>query len=384
MAAEAYLESFDDVSTWAAEVLEGSMRTEIELRFDGRDFYGRDGRAMRPIFEDAIVDARRIALSRPELTFEVRRRHIEMQELREMVAMGRGELPNTIVVVSDFPPELMKESKDVGGYNAARKQTMLRILAMQPGGSLRMFTQTLDKSDRQGLEAVYRSLGFQPQSGELLGQRMHVQLNAEDQAYLVDRLTGIYDRTMAAQYGGTWYAGRENAERVNTYDFVRSQKDLIDEFVMVKLRDPAHAEAIRYDFAALMEKRFRNRYRLDAVRGLVQATFGRPSLYREMQTAGQEARSAGKTFSGCGATVRATGGATSSEGQAPSTEGDMQDTGYGNKEESKKLPATIRCINCKEKVPSKEVVKPKTWCCPKCKYEIDICTGKVLCSGNKK
>ena len=41
----------------------------------------------------------------------------------------------------------------------------------------------------------------------------------------------------------------------------------------------------------------------------------------------------------------------------------------------------IRCINCHKFVAKREVVKPKSWCCPKCKYEVDICSGKVLNGG---
>ncbi|HSX23881.1 MAG TPA: hypothetical protein VLE74_02160 [Candidatus Saccharimonadales bacterium] len=38
----------------------------------------------------------------------------------------------------------------------------------------------------------------------------------------------------------------------------------------------------------------------------------------------------------------------------------------------------IRCIKCRETVNKKDVVKEKSWRCPHCKYEVDICDGKVL------
>ena len=41
----------------------------------------------------------------------------------------------------------------------------------------------------------------------------------------------------------------------------------------------------------------------------------------------------------------------------------------------------IKCINCRKVVSKKEVVKPKSWCCPLCKYEVDVCSGKVLNGG---
>ena len=38
----------------------------------------------------------------------------------------------------------------------------------------------------------------------------------------------------------------------------------------------------------------------------------------------------------------------------------------------------INCIKCREPVNKKDVVKEKSWRCPHCKYEVDICDGKVL------
>ncbi len=38
----------------------------------------------------------------------------------------------------------------------------------------------------------------------------------------------------------------------------------------------------------------------------------------------------------------------------------------------------IKCIKCREQVDKKDVVKAKSWCCPKCKYEVDICNGREI------
>jgi hypothetical protein len=380
-AAEAYLKHYDDAATWVAEALDGAMRNDPEFSFNGHDYIGRDGRSMKAFIEKGVIDARRITLSRPELAFEVRRRLAELEEFKELVAMGRGELPNTMIVVSDHPSELMDIDHDVGGYSGKRKHTWLRVLAIKPDGKMVMYNQSLDQSDRDGLEAIYGALGFEAEPGELLGQRMHLEFDSDDQQFLINRLTGVYDRMLAAKYGGQWFAGRQDSDRINTLDYVKTQYDLVDAFARLKMTDFQAAEAMRYEFAAAMEKRFRERNIINPTRAVLRAVGN--DIYREMYNAGQEARQAGKSFSGCGVTVK-TGSSPGGDSQASSTEGDLADAGYGNKEESKKLPATIRCINCKEKVPSKEVVKPKTWCCPKCKYEVDVCTGKVLCSGYKK
>jgi hypothetical protein len=42
----------------------------------------------------------------------------------------------------------------------------------------------------------------------------------------------------------------------------------------------------------------------------------------------------------------------------------------------------IRCFKCRKIVDKKDVVKEKTWYCPKCEYEVDICTGEVKNEGH--
>src|SRR5690606_34211814 len=121
-------------------------------------------------------------------SYELRRRYIEKQEYLEMLEMMRGDRLNTMVVISDFPPELMNATKDVGGYNVTRKQTMLRVLTKNPDGSLSMYSQSLDGSDRRALESIYYELGYAPEQGELLGQRMHVNVSPDQQKVLIDRL----------------------------------------------------------------------------------------------------------------------------------------------------------------------------------------------------
>ena len=112
-----------DTTTWSAETLNGNMRTGFEFSFDGQELYGEDGGAYTEIFDDAVQEAEIIAQQNPSLLFELRRRLIERGELEDMKAMGQGELhtadgetANTMVIVSDFPPELMDSTEDVGGH----------------------------------------------------------------------------------------------------------------------------------------------------------------------------------------------------------------------------------------------------------------------------
>src|SRR5690606_2830443 len=155
-----------------------------EYTFDGRELYAADGGELAPIFTNAIEQAEAIARHKPNLAFELRRRQIELDEYTAMLAMARGERSNSMVVVADFPPELMDAGEDVGGYNIKRRQTMLRVIYRE-GGGLKIFSQSLDYSERTALEDVYRALGFRASPGELLGQRMMFNSDIQEQRTLI-------------------------------------------------------------------------------------------------------------------------------------------------------------------------------------------------------
>lgn len=327
---------YDNITTWLSEVLDGQMRTTFEYDFDGHELYGRDGGALRPIFKTAIQDAEQLAARNSKMSFEVRRRYIEAEELEDMYAMARGELPNTMVVVSDFPPELLDATEDIGGYNAKRKQTMMRVITKGEDGKIRMQSQSLDRSDRRSLEEIYGYFGIKPEAGELLSQRIHIDLPAEEQEFLVDWVTDVYDRSMASQYGGEWYGGRTPSEVLNTYDFVLAQDDLVKAFVSQSAINPEVAESLRYGLAAAIDKRFKNRHQTNPSQAKIY-TPDNIHAFSEMWLAGQEAKMAGKTFSGCGLSINATNDQLSSEEQ-------LSELGYGNKSgEDRYGSLTFKC-----------------------------------------
>lgn len=336
-----------DTETWLAETLNGSMRTSFEFSFDGEELYGEDGGELTEVFDNAIQEAQIIAHENPSLLFELRRRIIERGELEDMKAMALGDLQtddgqpaNTIVIISDFPPELMDAQEDVGGYNVNRKQTMLRIITLEENGAIRVTTQSLDRSNRQALESIYTTLGKQPEPGELLSQRIHLGLPAEWQPNLVNNLTDAYDNSLNEQYGGEWHAGRRPADYSNTYDFARNQHDLVDWFTTEKLTDSVAAEKLRYKLAATAKARY-DRYvgqqnksepKLGTLKYesfiSIKAIVGGQNLFMELEREGRRAASRGETFSGCGSSV-------SAEADSLSTEEHSKALGYGNKSKSK-------------------------------------------------
>ena len=345
----------NDTTTWLAETLHGSMRTNFEFRFDGVELYGEDGGALGEVFDDAIETAEAIVSENPNLLFELRRRLIEREEYEDMIAMANGEAPNTMVVISDYPPELMPADDSLGGYNGRRKQTMMRIIAKQDDGSIKVTTQSLDGSNRQGLEAIYDRFGIQPMKGELLGQRIKLDMPQAWQAYLADSLRNHYDASLTEQFGGAWHAGirQDDArERLDTHEFARHQTDLIEWFVQAKLADPVGAEDLRYMLAATAHKRYE---RLVASgRGeaafAVMVTDDELMMYREIEMATAQAQLRGDDFSGCGVSVSA----------QDRTRDQLENSGYGNKADkstSYKFDRKMHCVVCQPNPKKNEAKK---------------------------
>ena len=344
-------QAYDDLTTQLAEMLPGNMRTPFEFGFDGHDFYDQAGNPLAPFFENGLVEAKRLEQKKPNLRFETRRRELEQDEYQDQLKMARGELPNTMVVVSDFPPELMDYTHDLGGYNAKRKQTMLRVLAWD-GQTMRMYTQSLDRSDRQALETIYHELHQAVQPGELLGQRIHFDVEPEQQKVLVDQLMGVYDRALSQQYGGNWHAGIQGRPTFNTYDFVREQRDVMQH----ALRQHKYGGLDVYAVAAHLQERYEQNIQTHP--NTIIARFDDPfhNLDKEIRHSGWLARVNGKVYNACG-------GSLGPHGQA-SGEQELSAAGYGNKTDEKtkyKFDKKMHCVVC-QTPPKKDA--PKKDCGP--------------------
>ncbi len=327
-----YLQNRQDTITWLAEVLDGSMRSEILLHFDGRELWSEDGRAMGEVCQTALTEAEQMYEQSPQSGFELRRRSLEYEEYRDMLAIAEGKLPNTMIVVSDFPSELVNDTQDLGGYNVRRKQTMLRVIWRDEVGSMHIVSQSLDGSNRQALEELYKHTGYLANPGELLGQRLYKQLSPELQPFLIDELKGIYDRSLSSQFGGQWNAGRRGQKQDDTYNFVRDQEDLIDNFARQFLANPNISASMLYNLAANIEVRFNK-------------ANGLPIVARE-------------SYSGCGITVTAEGIQTNS----------LEQAGYGNKTaaENYKFDKYMHCVVC-QVPPKKDEAKKMCGPCGICK-----------------
>ena len=341
---------YDDATTWLAEALDGNMRTTFQYHFHDGELFARDGRPLSPIFSNAVEDARRKALSNPLLDFEVRRRIIEEDEYADILLMATGKGPNTMVVVSDCPPEVMNSKASIGGYDAERKQTMLRVITRSEEGLIDITSQSLDGSNREALEAIYDELDERALSGELLGQRIKKELTPEEQNNLVDRLMAAHDNKLSELLGGSWYGGRQTSRYKNTYDFVCQQTDLTDLVVrsQIEAQDGRFkVTEMLYKVVATMESRW-----------LGNKHFGfngnRNNLYHEMISAAQEAAARGKVYRGCGLEIEA------SE--------ELTELGYGNKREDSEEGKCVTCPFCEETVDA--LITKTHISCPKCKKSV--------------
>jgi hypothetical protein len=334
---ERRLQARYDLQTQFSELVDGSMHTELELSFDNIDLYGPDGRSLNEVTLNGLKAAKKKAKADPNLWFGVRRAGLEREERNEALEMARGKGPNTMMVLSDSPPELEDATEDIDGYNVTRRQTMKRIYVRQPNGVVRMHTQSLDSSNRQALEAIYDDCGFKPEPGELLGQRIRIDLTPEEQELVDAKTTGIYDQSMTEQFNEEFYAGRRPADYRNTYDFVCKQQDIIETFVELQLAGQL-SDSLMYSAAATMQKRFE-----DERKGVLSITPRLNSvniimLFDELEINGRLARQLGKSYSACGETLRPDGF---------STEAGFEETGLGSKDSGEDCTyISKKCPNC--------------------------------------
>lgn len=364
---ERVLQNEKDIKTWLSETLDGNMYHEDTYNYAFSELWSGDGRAMGPVFDDALEDAYLNLGNRKNLEFEVRRRVLEKEEYDLMIKMAEGELPNTMVVVSDFPPELWNSDSDVGGYNVSRKQTMLRVVTRDYDGRITVRTQSLDGSDRESLEQIYKTCGREASPGELLGQRIHMDIAAEDdRENLVEELRITYDRNLSIKYGRQMYGGRDYdvLAELGTSRFVEEQQDLISH--------------IRYNYNELDFDDFRDQKILGSLaatiseryeRTVVQATEGyqkQSSVYENVRPINVESEIAlavhkavlqGKTFSGCGASV-------SLDANKTELENNLNSLGYGNKTDKESTYSFNKLAYCRVcQAPPKEAA-PKKMCGP--------------------
>ncbi len=362
----------DEELTYIAEGINRPLYTEFRLdeidgqivffdRGEWRPYLGTLMRGLETAKQEAALD--------PRKSFQVERAEKDLSIGFQMLKLRPGE---KMVWDSPFPENALRlygpELVSSLGYNCERRLGFIYQAEKDLDGRLILRSHSVDNSDRDAFEAVAMS---DPNSD------MH-------------GLLAVYDAVMSAKYEADFYAGRQIDQTLpeeNAWELIHKHQDLLS-YYFRELKNLAR----RTDHSRSSLERDKKRLtygvwaalkqRLDkgvlSVDGELSANRqGDMYLVNEVTQAYTLLSARGEVMFGCGGSIK---GEDALLNASPDK---VFDAIFGGNQEGEPLPAMIRCVNCNKKVPSKDVVKVKSWCCPKCKYEVDICTGAVLCTGNK-
>lgn len=370
----------DEELSYLAEGVDKAARTTFALKRQGGDLVYFDKGQWQPYmnvlyrgrttaYDEASKDPRReFLVDRAE---EDLRMGYQMQKLRPGQRISWSS-PYPYEVEGLYGKRFLSEC----GFQTDRKMGFLYQATCLEDGTLLLESQTVDRSDEDAFAFA---------------------LDPEIQNAGLDAMVDTYDMVLGRKYSGIFYAGRLDSERnENVWREISAQKDLI-EYLLTKLEELARSSHEGRELEHAVKRHiygvwaaFKNRLDGNAPRySQHSSAYGFSAVYNqavvmEVYAAFRQFASEGRVLTGCGGSINMLQG---EENIMNADSKDVFDAIFGeksDKSEDSKLPALIKCINCKEKVPSKEVVKEKSWCCPRCKYEVDVCDGRVICAGVKK
>lgn len=254
-----------DELTEASEKLAMVMNNsfEFDMREDG-ELYFQDG-SVGEVLRNSVLVAEEIVKTNPQFMVELIRRRIELQEYDEQrrLALSNEGDPDVLVVLSPIPDAVVAGT-DLGAYDQQRMKTLARIYERTESG-IRSTSLSLDRTDRKGLQAIARQFGQSISdddgSEDILAMRMWGYRSVlHDPVKTVRRR---YDEQLERQFGGEWYAGRQDGDVVDALTFIKQQTDIIDAHMQrmsvinhasIHERDELRKRA-RYDFAAALDRR---------------------------------------------------------------------------------------------------------------------------------
>jgi hypothetical protein len=189
------------------------------------------------------------------------------------------------------------------GFDPEREMGYIYRASCQWDGSILLESQTIDRSDPDGLAAVEEAAGFDPEIG-------------------IDELRMHYDWQMGKKFGGEFVAGRRDAEASeNAWATLDQHTDLVDDFYLQELERLAAANLPRhllkkrvkettYGVWASLKKRIDGEdWVVEATRpgilsGYVQTSAAMPrDIRHEVQHAFRDFAGRGKIMLGCGGSI---------------------------------------------------------------------------------
>lgn len=283
-----------DQITEASERLNGAMENVFEYEFHDGDFYFQ-GQALRPIFERGITNTEEIVKTKPQFGVELLRRHIELKQYEEQTELIQNvdwQNPLVLVHISPTPDAVLEGGVDLNAYDPKRKKIMVRISEPTIDG-LKVTSMSLDGGDRVALQAVGDFFGVDisddASSEDILSMRFLAeksQFNSERPAKV---LREVYDKAMRMQYGGEWYAGRQDSAVLSTMERIMAYPGLVEQHV---------------DDVWRLKKRFGNNFRFTEeydkatydFLAAIEASHKTGKAVKSIGAAGGAARAAGMEF----------------------------------------------------------------------------------------
>lgn len=345
--ARLYTNELTNVSERLAAPMSNSFT--YELREDGHLWY--QDQSIGELLDAGVETARLIAQSQPHFMVEYVRRQIERQEYDEQRALAlRSQGHDAMIVISPMP-DAVGDGVDLGAYDSTRKKTLVRVYQRTEGG-LKSLSLSLDRSDRQGLQAIAErfggSIADNESSEEILAKRFYTSTH-DHSDHLGAVVRSTYDEVLSKKFGGNWYAGRQDDIVLDTMTFAAQQTDLVKAHMAAISRIiDGHLtsrekllEDARYNFAAALTRRMRN-----------------PQVEITLASAGAEARANGEEYKN-----------DCPEGISPKAMLDKMGL-EGNK---------MKCVNCPfcHKLVDAELSGGYI-ACPECLVSVHLSSGKVF------
>lgn len=259
-----------DEITQASEQLNGAMKNtfEYELRPDGELYF--QGQSLREVFIGGILTAEEIVRRYPQFTVELQRRHIELQQYDAQVAlasMTESDNPLVLVHISPTPDAVLSGGVDLNAYDLERKKVMIRVSEQTPDG-LRVTSVSLDGNNRVGIQAIAdifnQEITDDMTSEDILQKNFFTeksQFGSDSPATIIRKR---YDAAMSMQYGGEWYAGRQDSEVLHTIEMIQRFPTIISEHVAEvdglrrrygkNFRESSAYEKANYNFLAAIKQ----------------------------------------------------------------------------------------------------------------------------------
>jgi hypothetical protein len=257
-----------DEITGATERIAAPMRNTFEYTYENGDLWFQ-GQNISDILTTTIEINERVVLRNPNFITELERNYIEYDEYGAELHLATGgpEDPDILAVMTPIPDAVVA-GIDLGAYDKKRMKMLVRIYTRTPNG-LEATSLSLDRSDRAGMQAIARRFGKEipddASSEDILAMRFWGWSDEFEEDAPTD-IRKIYDSELRKQFGGEWYAGRQDKKIIDARNFVEAQTDLIQEHMeiinfILEFSDPAHRKAelkaARYNFAAALSRRQR-------------------------------------------------------------------------------------------------------------------------------